>query len=408
MLTINESRLLEDLDALSQIGRTPDGGVSRPALSPADAEGRAWFRQRVLDAGLEFRQDGAGNLSAVLLAQDPAAQTLLTGSHLDTVPNGGRFDGALGVLSALECLRTIQESGLALPVHLEAISFTDEEGEILGLLGSHAVAGRLTAEDLQRARGGQGKLDHGLRRLGLTRSGLLAARRDPSRLRAFVELHIEQGDRLEEAQIDIGVVTAIVGIRSFWLHFGGKAGHAGTTPMSRRVDALWGATTFVQRARKLVMNFFAPGVMNCGQVLVEPGAFNVIPGTVHLALEFRHGSEEHLDNMERALLELAKDVAREYHLTLEIEQSGCGRAAPMHQQVVEAIEQAADSLHLSHTRLLSFAGHDTQVLSTIVPSAMFFVPSVDGISHNPQEFTRPEDVVKGANTLLQTLLILSQ
>jgi N-carbamoyl-L-amino-acid hydrolase len=187
MLRINARRLLDDLEALGEIGRTPQGGVSRPAMSPADVEGRAWFRARVEAAGLEFRRDGAANLSAVLPAGDPTAPTLLTGSHLDTVPNGGRYDGALGVLAALEILRTLRQAGLSLPVHLEAISFTDEEGELQDQLGSRALAGTLTARDLDRPRGGGDKLAAGMRRLGVTHQGMLAARRDPQDLLAFVE-----------------------------------------------------------------------------------------------------------------------------------------------------------------------------------------------------------------------------
>lgn len=408
MLTIDKHRLLADIEALGQIGRTPVGGVSRPAMSPADLQARAWFRARVEAAGLQFRQDGAGNLSAVLPADDPDAPTLLAGSHLDSVPNGGRFDGALGVLATLESLRTLKEAGLRLPVHLEAISFTDEEGAVLGLLGSQAVAGQLTPEHLNQARGGREPLEAGLRRLGITRQSILAACRDPAQLIAFVELHIEQGTRLEEAGIDIGVVTSIVGIRSHWLRFVGQAAHAGTTPMHRRADSLWGAAAFVQRARDLVMTYFSPGVMNCGQLHVQPGAFNIVPAEVRLALEFRHGSEPQLDEMERALLSLAEEVAREHGLTVEATPADHCLAAPMDEGVMQRIERAATRLGLSHTRLVSFAGHDTQATSAITPSAMLFVPSVAGISHNAGEFSRAEDVVNGANVLLHTLLEMGE
>lgn len=406
MLTINRPRLLKDLEDLGRIGKTAAGGISRPALSAADVLGREWFRNRVERSGLVFRQDGAGNLSAVLPAADPEALTLLAGSHLDTVPDGGRFDGALGVLAALEALRTIQEAGLIVPAHLEAISFTDEEGALLGMLGSHAATGQLAETDLAQSRGGDEALAAGMARLGITTESILAARRDPKTLLAFVELHIEQGTRLEEAGIDIGVVTSIVGIRSYWLRFIGDAAHAGTSPMASRADALWGASTFVMRARELVMAQFFPGVVNCGQLQVQPGAFNIVPGESHLALEFRHGTEAQLDEMEAALLALAEEVADTYNLALIMEPFGQCKAAPMDEGVMQAIEKAAVKLSLSHKRLVSFAGHDTQAMSTITPSAMLFVPSVDGISHNPREFTRPEDVVNGANVLLHALLEL--
>jgi N-carbamoyl-L-amino-acid hydrolase len=406
MLRINGSRLLEDLKELGRIGGTPDGGVSRPAMSPADVAGREWYRGRVEAAGLHFREDSAGNLSAVLAADDPTARTLLTGSHLDTVPNGGRFDGALGALAALEALRTIREADLRLPVHLEAMSFTDEEGEMQDLLGSRALAGTLTSRDLDQARRGREELGAGMRRLGITPQGILAARREPQDLVAFVELHIEQGARLEATGVDIGVVTSIVGIRSHWLRFVGQAAHAGTAPMDERRDALWGAAAFVRDAWELVMSRFSPGVVNCGQIHVQPGAFNIVPAEVRLALELRHGTEPLLDEMEDALLGLAEEVARGHHLALETEPAAQCISASMNETIMEAIEKAATELGLRHMRLMSFAGHDTQAMSAITPSGMLFVPSVDGISHSPSEFTRPEDLLNGANTLLHTLLEL--
>jgi N-carbamoyl-L-amino-acid hydrolase len=405
MLHINADRLLADLKSLAVIGQTPDGGVSRSAMSPADVEGRAWFRQRVEQDGLLFRQDGAGNLSAVLPAA-PDAPTILLGSHLDTVPNGGKFDGALGVLSALEVLRTVRDAGLYLPVNLEAISFTDEEGSIVALLGSRAVSGLLTAADLQLPRGGSETLRAGMERLQITPESALAARRD--NIRAYCEIHIEQGARLEEQRIDLGVVTAIVGIRAFWLRLTGKAAHAGTMPMDRRADALWGMAAFVQAARQLVMERFTPGVMNVGQVLAQPGAFNIVPAEVRFALEFRHGSVAQLDEMESALFSLARDTAQAYGLTLDIEPVGSYSPAIMDAHLMTTIEQAADQLGLSHTRLLSFAGHDAQSISAIAPASMIFVPSRDGISHNPLEYTAPEYVVAGANVLLTTVLALAQ
>lgn len=408
MLKIKADRLHADLNELAQIGATPDGGVSRPALSDVDVQGRAWLQARIEAAGLDYRRDGAGNQSAVLPSADPNAKTILFGSHIDTVPNGGRFDGALGTLTALEAVRTIKEAGLNLPVHLEIISFTDEEGSLIGLLGSQAFTGILTADKLAHPRGGVEKLGAGLQRLGLTHESVLSARRDPANLLAFVELHVEQGTRLEQAGLDIGVVTAIVGIRSYQLTFTGQAAHAGTMPMDQRQDALWGASAFVQRARDLIMREYTPGVVNCGDIMIQPGAFNIVPAEVKLALEFRNGDDALLDHMERDLIALAEAAAHEYRLGFSAQAIGSIPAAQMDERVVSAIEHAADTLNLTHTRLLSFAGHDTQSLATILPSAMFFVPSVDGISHNPKEYTPPADVENGANTLLHTVLHLAE
>ncbi len=243
-----------------------------------------------------------------------------------------------------------------------------------------------------------------MQRLGITAEGILAARRDPKDLVGFVELHIEQGARLEEANADIGVVTSIVGIRSHWLRFVGQAAHAGTVPMEQRADALSGAAAFVGQARDLVMTHFSPGVMNCGQLRVYPGAFNIVPAEARLALELRHGTEAQLDEMEDVLFDVAESVAGAHQLTLERKLAARCISAPLNEDVMQAIERAADKLGLTHKRLISFAGHDTQAISAVTSSAMLFVPSVGGTSHNPREFTRQEDVVNGANTLLHTLL----
>ncbi|MEM7531953.1 MAG: Zn-dependent hydrolase [Chloroflexota bacterium] len=405
-LTINRERFLSDLDALAGIGKTADGGVTRLAFSEEDIQGRAWFRQKVHEAGLVYNEDSAGNQSAILCSSNPNAKTLLAGSHLDTVTNGGRFDGALGVLSALESLRAIKEAELDLPVHLEAISFTDEEGTMLGLFGSQAFTGQLKPDMLAYPRGGADALTTALDRLGLTPEGVMNAKRREDGLAGFVEVHVEQGTRLEEADLDIGVVTSIVGIRSLWLTFTGQAAHAGTTPMHKRRDALVGASHFVLQGRELAMRDFHPGVMTCGNILPKPGAFNIVPAEVALAVEFRHGTEDLLNTMHTALCDLAQEVANKHELQLTIHEATSCRAAPTSERVVQAIESAAESLNLSHRRMMSFAGHDTQSLTTVTPSAMLFVPSVAGISHNPRELTLPEQCVNGANTLLNTLVVL--
>ncbi|HEY54651.1 MAG TPA: M20 family metallo-hydrolase [Caldilineae bacterium] len=407
MLKINATRLLANLESLAQIGGTPIGGVSRPAFSEADVAGRAWFKIRVEEAGLAFQIDGAGNLSAILPSTNPLAPTLLFGSHLDSVPNGGRFDGSLGVLCALEALQTIQEAKLALPCHLEAISFTDEEGAALGTFGSRAFVGDLDLQDLQLGRLTPQQLDAGLQRLGLTRTGFLSAQRPADTLAGFIEVHIEQGTRLEKAGVDIGVVTAIVGIRSFWLRFIGQAAHAGTMPMSQRADALWGAAEFIRQAREMVAASFSPGVMNCGRIQVSPGSFNIVPGEARLALEFRHSTVARLDEMEAALLDLAAKTAGALGLQCEAEPLARSSPAQMDGRMMQVVEKTAGQLGLSHIRLPSLAGHDARSLSRITPTALIFTPSVAGISHNPRELTHDEDVINGANVLLHAILALA-
>ena len=406
MLRINEVRLLGDIADLARIGATADGGVSRPALTPADIEARRWFQRKIAEAGLEYALDGAGNQSAILPGDRPGGKRILAGSHLDSVPNGGRYDGSLGVLVALEALRVLKDHDIKPARTLEAVNFTDEESAIMGLMGSKAVAGRMSMEDFERGRVDAAELTRRFAAVGITRESMLTAARDD--VLAWVELHIEQGTRLESAGLDIGVVDAIVGIRSLHATFVGEAAHAGTMPMDRRRDALWGAATFVLRARRQVMDKYSPGVCNIGMIKAAPGAFNIVPAEVACALEFRHGSDGEMDVMEADLIRLLEECAAEFDLGLSYQATPPVVPARMSETVMGAIERAADDVGLSHERMLSFAGHDTQNVAAIAPAAMFFVPSVKGVSHNPNELTSDADCVKGANLMLHTLLELTK
>lgn len=406
-LRVDPERLRRRFEALAQIGATPEGGVHRPALSEAHLAARAWFRREIEAEGLTFRQDGAGNHSAFLACGPEGAPTLLLGSHLDSVPNGGRFDGALGVLAAFEALLAVRDAGLRLPVHLEAIDFTDEEGTLIPLLGSRAVAGRLTAEDLAAPRGGQEAFQAALARAGLTPEGLLTARRPPEALAGYLELHIEQGRRLLEAGADVGVVTAIVGIGSHRLTFLGRADHAGTTAMGDRRDAALGAAEFILAARRTVMDRFPEGVANVGWARFEPGAFNIVPERAVLGLEFRAPEMAQLEALERALVEAAHQAAQRHDLHLLVEPLGKHEPAPMSPLAREAIRQACQDLGLKPLDLPSGAGHDAQSLAPLCPAGMLFVPSVDGASHSPREFTPWEACLNGADALLQAALRLA-
>src|SRR5512140_2253580 len=279
-LRINASRLRADFESLSRIGAAPEGGVSRPALSPADLEGRAWLRERITAAGLELRQDGAGNQSAFLGCGPAGAPSLLMGSHLDSVPGGGKYDGALGVLAALEVLRRVREAGLRLALNLEAFDFSDEEGALVSFLGSYAFSGLLTPQQLDSPRSSPAELAAGLARAGLTREGILGARREPHSLAGYLELHIEQGARLEQAGVAIGVVSGIAGLAFYRLAFCGRADHAGSTPLETRRDASWGASAFTLALRDLVLNEFPGCFSNVGAARFEPGAFNIVPRRV--------------------------------------------------------------------------------------------------------------------------------
>jgi N-carbamoyl-L-amino-acid hydrolase len=403
-LRIDAKRLVENFNALSQIGATPEAGVHRPAFSADHLVARAWFRERVEAAGLTFRRDTAGNHSAILACADPDAPTLLLGSHLDSVPNGGRFDGAFGVLAALEVLQTIRDAEVDLPVNLEAIDFSDEEGTHIGLLGSQAVVGKLTPEDLNCPRGGRQAFLDGLGRAGLEEDGFLHAGRNPKSLVGYLEVHIEQGERLIRAGADIGVVTSIVGLAFYRITFTGRADHAGTTPMQNRLDAAQGASAFTLATRRLVLDEFPDCVANIGRMEFQPGAFNIVPDRATLALEFRAPNHEALNKLDLALLAQAHRDSDRYGLSLQTEFLGREEPAQMSGKAQRAIQQAAGSLELQAIPLTSYAGHDAQSLATICQAGMIFIPSIGGASHSPREFSAWEDCLNGANVLLQATL----
>ncbi len=429
-LRINPDRMLGAFNQLALIGATGDGGVNRPTFSEAHLAARQWFREQIEASGLEFHTDGAGNHSAVipvvarersdrsnlrhdngiassqktLLATTP---TLLLGSHLDSVPSGGRFDGALGVMAAFEVLRTIKDAGIKLKFNLEAIDFTDEEGTLVGLLGSAALAGRLSRQALQSPRGGRPALVEGMKRAGLSEESMLSAARPKDSLAGYLELHIEQGKRLERAKIDVGIVSAIVGIASYRLSFIGRADHAGSTTMEDRLDASLGASAFTLAAREVVMKDFPNCVVNAGKMEFEPGAFNIVPARVDLALEFRSPDEEEFKRLDSVLMERAKEEAERFGLELGIEFLGRHSPSLMDTKVQHTFADVCNDLGLSHMSLASGAGHDGQSFDGLCPVGMIFVPSADGASHSPREFTAWPDCVNGANVLLQTVLRLA-
>ena len=407
-LRIDSNRMRLAFDQLAAIGSTGDGGVHRPTFSEAHLAARAWLRDHVNAAGLDFRLDGAGNHSGFLGCGLAGSRTLLLGSHLDSVPRGGRLDGALGVMAALEVLRTVKEHALKLDLNLEAIDFTDEEGTLVGLLGSSAISGHLRATTLENPRGGREQLSQGMQRAGLTESGMLSAALPPGSLAGYLELHIEQGKRLERSHTDIGIVSAIVGIWSYRLSFVGRADHAGSTAMEDRRDAALGASAFTLAAHELVVKDYPDCVMNVGRMEFAPGAFNIVPARVDLALEFRSPDQSRFEHLDSALLDCARDQAAQFGLELGIEDLGFHAPCPMDGRVQRVMAEVCDELHLTHASLASGAGHDGQSFAEVCPVGMLFVPSAGGASHSAREFTEWSDCVNGANALLQTVLRLSR
>ncbi len=407
-LTINSERLSTDFDELAQIGATVDGGVSRLALSNEDLEARLWLANRFEQTGLLVKDDAAGNLSGVLRCPNPDAKTLLIGSHLDSVPNGGRYDGSIGILAGLECARTLQDAPHDLPFHLEIINFTDEEGCWQSLFGSRALTGNLVDSIMSDSQKDFGPFRAALFRAGIRPSEIYLARREPETLIGYLEMHIEQSTVLDDSDVSIGVVTGIVGRQTYQITFRGEAAHSGTTRASARRDALLGAAQFITNAHRLVDSEFPSGVLNCGNLTVKPGAFNVIPSLARVTIETRHADKDLLIAQTNTLLDLARAVADEHALNLELIQLSAMPAATMAGSMVLALEKSCQALDISSIRMTSFAGHDAQFLSGFCPTGMIFVPSVGGISHSPKEFTPWQRVVEGTQVLLNTILHLAE
>lgn len=407
-LEINADRLSADFEALAEIGATVDGGISRLALSNEDLQARAWLASAFEAAGMEVHDDDAGNLSGILQADRPDAQTLLVGSHLDSVPNGGRYDGTIGVLAALECARTIREAGMTLPFNLEVVDFTDEEGCWQSLFGSRALTGTLQQNYSRDADVNSGPFRAALFRAGIRPTDVHCAERDPETIAGYLELHIEQSNSLDQTGVRLGVVTGIVGRITYDVTFYGEASHSGTTRLESRRDALKGAAAFITQAHELIESQYPDGVINCGNVTVEPGAFNIIPSEACVTFECRHTDRDTLRQMSDDLIALAEQVAGGYHLATKAAKVGHMPTARMAGQMVMLIEQAAANLGTETARVNSFAGHDAQILSNFTPTGMIFIPSVDGVSHSPREFSLWEDVINGTEVLLETILLLAE
>jgi len=405
-IRINGERLRNDLEELGRIGRDENGGVSRPSFSPADFEARAWLKKKIEEAGLCYRQDGAGNQFGRVEGQ---GKTVMAGSHVDTVPNGGMFDGAAGVVSALEAVRRILEEKVPIARPLEVASFTDEEGNLVGdFLGSRAFMGLLDKDEIRN-----GKTSFGmpfrdvLKRTEFTAEGILAAHKQRPELEAYLELHIEQGPVLEDEGMPIGIVEKIAGKHYRQCAFIGESGHAGTTPLELRRDAFLGLADFALKATQYVAVKHYGSMLTIGKAALHPGSFSVIPGRADFTLEFRSASLEALTAIEKDVFALAEDIASTRGLTFVsrlVDKTSPVTIAP---RIVSLMEEECRALGYPSMRLSSGAGHDAQILAGGCDVGMIFIPSPDGISHAPGERVNWDDLEKGANLLLRTLVRLA-
>jgi beta-ureidopropionase / N-carbamoyl-L-amino-acid hydrolase len=405
-IRINLDRLKRDLEELGRIGRDEHGGVSRPSFSPADLEARAWLRRRIEEAGLCYRQDGAGNQFGRL---DGAPRTVMAGSHIDTVPNGGMFDGAAGVLAALEAARRIVEEKVPLKKSLEVASFTDEEGNLVGdFLGSRAFLGLLDEAEVRGGRTSFGlPFAEVLKATGFTAETILGAHRSRPDLEAYLELHIEQGPVLEDEGIPVGVVERITGKHYRQCAFIGESGHAGTTPLELRRDAFLGLADLALKATQHVATKHYGSMLTIGKAALHPGSFSVIPGRADFTLEFRSALPEDLAAIEKEVFALAEDIAATRGLTFVSKVVDRTTPVAVAPRLVALLEEECRALGYPSMRVTSGAGHDAQILAGVCEAGMIFIPSPDGVSHTPAERVNWDDLEKGANVLLGALLRLA-
>jgi N-carbamoyl-L-amino-acid hydrolase len=401
-LKVNPARLEQRIEKLADYGKTPEGGVNRVAFSEQDIQSREYILSLMKEAGLKTRIDEAGNIIGHMEGTDPSLPTIIFGSHTDTVPHGGKFDGAVGVLGAIECAQVLSENSIKTRHPLEVIVFTDEEG---GLIGSKAIIGTLTPEALDVTSHSGKTVREGIVVVEGNPDALSNAIRKPGDIKAFIEIHIEQGSVLAAKGIDIGVVEGIVGINWWDVVIEGFANHAGTTPMDKRQDALLAAAHLVIAVNEVVTSVSGRQVGTVGRIRAEPGAPNVIPGKVTLSLELRDLSAEKIDSLFKKIVKEAEVIADGTGTTISFNPiEATAVPSPTDPSIKNMIAEAAKELGLSYLLMPSGAGHDAQNMAKIAPTGMIFVPSIGGVSHSPKEFTLMKDVANGANVLLHTIL----
>ncbi len=398
---VNGQRLNDHLEELSRFGKNPQGGVTRLAYSSADLAARAqvmnWMRDAKLDASIDF----AGNLVGRRPGQDRSLEPLMFGSHIDSVPEGGNYDGDVGSMGAIEVAHTLSEHGIATRHPIEVVIWTNEEGI---LCGSRAVSGQMLPEELQHVSLSGKTVAEGIRSIGGDPTKLDQVKRGRGDIAGYFELHIEQGGILDREKIDIGIVEGIVGIGEWEVTITGFANHAGTTPMNQRRDAMLTAVQFVEMVHRVVRSFSGAQVGNVGKIQASPGAPNVVAGLVVCTLELRDLEIARIKEMHARISEEAQKLAQANDTPIAIRELTMDMPALSEARMRGFVADAAKALGLTTRAMPSGAGHDAQAIATLCPMGMIFVPSVGGVSHSPKEFSRPGDITNGANVLLGAVL----
>jgi len=400
---VDGERLNRTMEEMKTFGGNADGGSDRVAFSSYNREALTYLAGLMKDAGMSTRIDFAGNLIGRFEGSRKGAATLLAGSHIDTVPNGGHYDGIVGVMAAIEVARTLNDRDLRLEHPLEIAVWTNEEG---GKTGSRSMNGSVAVGEMSLPSLGDRSLGEGIRFLGGNPERLFENRAAPGSIAGYVELHVEQGAILDREQIDIGIVEGIVGIKRWYVAVEGFANHAGTTPMDQRQDALLAAARFVVAVNEIITAEPGRQVGTVGKLVPSPGAPNVIAGRVELSLEIRDLDMDKVDRLFSTIEQAATAIGEDTGTAFAFNHYYESPAAESDERIMKMIEKTADELGLSAMRMPSGAGHDAQSFKDLSILGMIFVPSRDGISHAPSEYTSPQQITNGANVLLRTLIEL--
>ncbi|MFS0862219.1 M20 family metallo-hydrolase [Fredinandcohnia sp. 179-A 10B2 NHS] len=399
---VRGERLATRLAALSEIGLTPDCGSYRIGFSEEEKAAKDLVKKWMTEAGLEVTVDGAGNVFGRLEGKNPELPALISGSHVDSVPNGGHFDGPLGVLAALEVAEAWKQTGYTPERPYEVVIFTDEEGARFngGFSGSMSMIGEAKPEDLLPKKDINGvPFSEVLESIGLTTDSFFTSKRDLDKLEAFVEIHIEQGKRLENANTSVGIVTGIAGPCWLKMTFKGQAGHAGNTPMNDRQDALVAASQFIYEVQALPQQVSSSAVATVGKVDVFPNGVNVIPGEVRLTVDIRDIQKDTRDKLVELVIDKAHTLCNNHNIELEVEETFREAPVPISEDMQEKLANSVKAQGIEPAYLPSGAGHDAMVVGRKLPVAMIFVQSKDGISHNPAEWSTLGDCVQAVHVL---------
>jgi|TARA_B100000929_G_scaffold144168_1_gene114085 N-carbamoyl-L-amino-acid hydrolase len=404
-LRVDHKRLNDNFIKLSKISSVEFGSLSRVAYTDADIDGRKYVMQLMKSAGMVVYIDEGGNIIGKLKGKDNDLPPIAIGSHIDSVPEGGSYDGNVGSLSAIEVAHTIRENYLTLNHPLIVVIFQNEEG---GLFGSKIMTTGLTDQELGLRSSSGYAIKEGIKRIGGNLKKLEDAKLKKNEWTAYVELHIEQGAFLYDENLEIGIVEGIVGIKQWEVVITGFANHAGTTPMDKRNDALYAAALYVQSVHEIGKNTPGNQVATVGMIKPFPGAPNVIPGKVNASLEIRDLDEKKIDSIYKKIKRSTKKIAKKTGTTFQFQQTINIIPEPTNDLISKAIFEASNDLKLKSKFMPSGAGHDAQEMVQICPIGMIFVPSKNGISHSPKEYSTPDDISNGANVLLHTVLRIDE